>query len=472
MVNNEIIQKLWNLCNVLRDDGITYHEYVTELTYILFVKIAAELDNESEIGIDKKYTWKELNKLDGIELKRKYQKMLIDLGAKGGNLGIIYRNAQTKIEEPANLKKIFNEIDKMDWYSVDKEDLGDLYEGLLEKNASEKKSGAGQYFTPRVLIDVIVRIMKPRLGERIFDPAAGTFGFLIQSDKYIKNNANYFSLTPEEYIFQKKEAFSACELVPDTHRLGVMNALLHGIESTRFIQGDTLSETGKSLKNYDLILSNPPFGTKKGGERATRDDLMIDTSNKQLNFVQIIYNSLKKTGKARAAVIVPDNVLFESGAGTEVRIDLLNKCNLHTILRLPTGIFYAQGVKTNVLFFERGTTEKDNTKEIWYYDLRSNMPNFGKTNPLTKEHFEEFERSFDNVEEKEKLERWTKVTLEKIEKKEFSLDMGLLKVEDRVEELQNPIENTEECIEKLEEALDLLKGVLRELELCGVKRDA
>lgn len=472
MVNNEIVQKLWNLCNVLRDDGITYHEYVTELTYILFVKIAAELDNESEIGIDKKYTWKELNKLDGIELKRKYQKMLIDLGIKGGNLGIIYRNAQTKIEEPANLKKIFNEIDKMDWYSIDKEDLGDLYEGLLEKNASEKKSGAGQYFTPRVLIDVIVRIMKPRLGERIFDPAAGTFGFLIQADKYIKDNTNYFAITPEEYSFQKKEAFSACELVPDTHRLGVMNALLHGIESTHFIQGDTLSETGKSLKNYDLILSNPPFGTKKGGERATRDDLMIDTSNKQLNFVQIIYNSLKKSGKARAAVIVPDNVLFESGAGTEVRIDLLNKCNLHTILRLPTGIFYAQGVKTNVLFFERGTTEKDNTKEIWYYDLRSNMPNFGKTNPLTKEHFEEFERTFDNVEEKENLERWTKVTLEEIEKKEFSLDMGLLKVEDNIEELQNPIDNTEECIGKLEEALDLLKGVLRELELCGVKRDA
>lgn len=471
MVNNDIVQKLWNLCNVLRDDGITYHEYVTELTYILFLKIAAELDNEKEIGIDEKYTWKELNKLDGIELKKKYQKMLIDLGAKGGNLGIIYRNAQTKIEEPANLKKIFNQIDKMDWYSIDKEDLGDLYEGLLEKNASEKKSGAGQYFTPRVLIDVIIRIMKPKLGERIFDPTAGTFGFLIQADKYIKDNTNYFAITPEEYSFQKKEAFSACELVPDTHRLGVMNALLHGIESTHFIQGDTLSETGKSLKNYDLILSNPPFGTKKGGERATRDDLMIDTSNKQLNFVQIIYNSLKKTGKARAAVIVPDNVLFESGAGTEVRIDLLNKCNLHTILRLPTGIFYAQGVKTNVLFFERGITDKDNTKEIWYYDLRSNMPNFGKTNPLTKEHFEEFERSFDSNEEKEKIERWTKVTLDDIIKQDYSLEKGLLKIEDTVEELQNPIENTEECIEKLEEALDLLKGVLRELELCGVKRD-
>ncbi|MEG1872393.1 MAG: class I SAM-dependent DNA methyltransferase, partial [Cetobacterium sp.] len=321
MTNNEIVQKLWNLCNVLRDDGITYHEYVTELTYILFLKMASELDTEKKIGIDNKYTWNELKKLDGIELKKTYQQMLIDLSNKSGSLGIIYRNAQTKIEEPANLKKIFSEIDKIDWYSVDKEDLGDLYEGLLEKNASEKKSGAGQYFTPRVLIDSIVRMTKPEIGERIFDPAGGTFGFIIEADKYLKSKTdNYFTLTAEQYEFQEKEAFSACELVPDTHRLGVMNALLHGIDSNYFIQGDTLSELGKSLKNYDLILSNPPFGTKKGGERATRDDLMHETSNKQLNFMQIIYNSLKKNGKSRAAVIIPDNVLFEGGVGKDIRV--------------------------------------------------------------------------------------------------------------------------------------------------------
>ncbi len=186
----------------------------------------------------------------------------------------------------------------------------------------------------------------------------------------------------------------------------------------------------------------------------------------------MIYNSLNTTGNARAGIVLPDNVLFEGGVGKDIRIDLMNKCNLHTILRLPTGIFYAQGVKTNVLFFTRGKGNEKNTKEIWYYDLRSNMPNFGKTNPLTKEHFEEFERTFNNEEEKEKLERWTKVTLEEIEKKDYSLDMGLLKVEDSQEELQNPIENGEECIERLEEALDLLKGILKELDLCGVKRDA
>lgn len=471
-MDNDIVKKLWNLCNILRDDGISYHEYVTELTYILFLKIASEKELEEKIGIDEEYRWKELIKLDGIELRKKYREMLVELGSKDGDLGTVYRNAQTKIEEPTNLKKIFSEVNKINWYSLDKEAIGDLYEGLLEKNASEKKSGAGQYFTPRVLIDVIIKIMKPKLGEKIFDPAAGTFGFLIQANKYIKENNDYFSLENEEYNFQKYDAFSACELVADTYRLGVMNALLHEIGGKNFIQGDSLSETGKKLKDFDLILSNPPFGTKKGGERASRDDLMIDTSNKQLNFVQIIYNSLKKNGKARAAVIVPDNVLFETGAGTEVRKDLLNKCNLHTILRLPTGIFYAQGVKTNVLFFERGISDKDNTKFIWYYDLRSNMPNFGKTNPLTKEYFEEFEKTFNSEEEKEKIERWTKIFLDEIVKKDYSLDMGLLKVEENVEEFQNPIENTEECVEKLEEALDLLKEILKELELCGVKKDA
>ena len=226
MTNNEIVQKLWNLCNVLRDDGITYHEYVTELTYILFLKMLAEQENEDSVGIPEEYRWNNLVKLDGLELKNAYQRALIDLGQKGDNLAIIYRNAKTNIEEPANLKKIFSEIDKMDWYSVDKEDFGDLYEGLLEKNASEKKSGAGQYFTPRVLIDTIVKVTKPQLKERICDPASGTLGFIISANRYIKEkNNDYYGISEEDYAFQKKEAFSACELVPDTHRLGIMNAL-------------------------------------------------------------------------------------------------------------------------------------------------------------------------------------------------------------------------------------------------------
>ena len=473
MTNNEIVQKLWNLCNVLRDDGITYHEYVTELTYILFLKMVAEQEKEDEIQIPEKYRWNNLIKLDGLELKNTYQKALINLGGVNNNLAIIYRNAKTSINEPANLKKIFSEIDKMDWYSMDKEDFGDLYEGLLEKNASEKKSGAGQYFTPRVLIDTIIKVIKPKLKEKICDPAAGTLGFIISADRHIKSeNDDYYGISEEEYKFQKEEAYSACELVPDTHRLGMMNALLHGVEG-KFIQGDTLSATGTELKNFDVILSNPPFGTKKGGERATRDDLVFASSNKQLNFLEVIYRSLKLSGKARAGVVLPDNVLFEGGTGKDIRQDLLNKCNVHTILRLPTGIFYAQGVKTNVLFFDRGTTDLNNTKEIWYYDLRTNMPNFGKKTPLTEKYFDEFVTSYNNEVEKEKLERWTKISIDEIAEKDYSLDLGLIKDESLldVETLPNPILNTNETIEKLEEAIDLLKSVVNELKNCGLSEE-
>lgn len=473
MTNNEIVQKLWNLCNVLRDDGITYHEYVTELTYILFLKMVAEQEKEDEIQIPEEYRWNNLIKLDGLKLKNTYQEALINLGGVNNNLAIIYRNAKTSINEPANLKKIFSEIDKMDWYSMDKEDFGDLYEGLLEKNASEKKSGAGQYFTPRVLIDTIVKVIKPKLKEKICDPAAGTLGFIISADRYIKSeNDDYYGVSEKEYKFQKEEAYSACELVPDTHRLGIMNALLHGVEGN-FLQGDTLSSTGTELKNFDLILSNPPFGTKKGGERATRDDLVFASSNKQLNFLEVIYRSLNLSGKARAGVVLPDNVLFEGGTGKDIRQDLLNKCNVHTILRLPTGIFYAQGVKTNVLFFDRGTTDLNNTKEIWYYDLRTNMPNFGKKTPLTEKYFDEFVASYDNEAEKEKLERWTKISIDEIAEKDYSLDLGLIKDESLldVETLPNPILNTNETIEKLEEAIDLLKSVVNELKNCGLSEE-
>lgn len=473
MTNNEIVQKLWNLCNVLRDDGITYHEYVTELTYILFLKMVAEQEKEDEIQIPEEYRWNNLIKLDGLKLKNTYQEALINLGGVNNNLAIIYRNAKTSINEPANLKKIFSEIDKMDWYSMDKEDFGDLYEGLLEKNASEKKSGAGQYFTPRVLIDTIVKVIKPKLKEKICDPAAGTLGFIISADRYIKSeNDDYYGVSEKEYKFQKEEAYSACELVPDTHRLGIMNALLHGVEGN-FLQGDALSSTGTELKNFDLILSNPPFGTKKGGERATRDDLVFASSNKQLNFLEVIYRSLNLSGKARAGVVLPDNVLFEGGTGKDIRQDLLNKCNVHTILRLPTGIFYAQGVKTNVLFFDRGTTDLNNTKEIWYYDLRTNMPNFGKKTPLTEKYFDEFVASYDNEAEKEKLERWTKISIDEIAEKDYSLDLGLIKDESLldVETLPNPILNTNETIEKLEEAIDLLKSVVNELKNCGLSEE-
>ena len=409
MTTQEIVSKLWNLCNVLRDDGITYHQYVTELTYILFLKMAKETGAEgrfsegvtlmegsdltpeqqaqnSEKKLVMAYSWDVLLTKSGIELYRYYKDLLRLFGTYcTGRVREIYQGAVTNIDEPKNLEKIITSIDALDWFSAREEGLGNLYEGLLEKNANEKKSGAGQYFTPRVLIDVMTRLMKPQPGERCNDPACGTFGFMIAAHRYVKKNTDdFFDLDADVAEFERKEAFTGCELVHDTHRLALMNAMLHDIDGEIRL-ADTLSNAGKSMKGYDLVLTNPPFGTKKGGERATRDDFTFPTSNKQLNFLQHIYRSLKADGKARAAVVLPDNVLFADGDGERIRVDLMDKCNLHTVLRLPTGIFYAQGVKTNVLFFTRGAADKGNTKEVWFYDLRTNMPSFGKTNPLLRE---------------------------------------------------------------------------------------
>jgi type I restriction enzyme M protein len=465
MNNQEIVQKLWNLCNVLRDDGITYQQYVTELTYLLFLKMMKE--QETEDVIPEGYRWNDLLEREGVELKTYYQRLLLDLGSSGNEqLRLVYSDASTSIAEPKNLEKIIKSIDALDWYNAKEEGLGNLYEGLLEKNASEKKSGAGQYFTPRVLIDVMVQLIDPKIGERCADPAAGTLGFMIAADQYLKNQTDdYFDLDPQEAKFQKKEAFVGMELVKDTHRLALMNALLHNMEG-RLEQGDTLSSNGKWMKNFDVILTNPPFGTKKGGERVSRDDLTFETSNKQLNFLQLIYNALKDDGHARAAVVLPDNVLFESGIGSQIRRDLMNKCNLHTILRLPTGIFYAQGVKTNVLFFTRETTDQDNTKDVWVYDLRTNMSSFGKRNQLTMAHFENFMKAY-VAEDRYKVEdeRWNVFTREEIAKKGDSLDIGLIADESlsSFENLPDPIESAEEAIAKLQLAMDLLNEVVEEL---------
>ncbi|MBT2700256.1 N-6 DNA methylase [Bacillus sp. ISL-40] len=465
MGNQEIVQKLWNLCNVLRDDGITYHQYVTELTYLLFLKMMKETDNESYIP--EQYRWDNLVKKNGVELKDFYRQLLLDLGKEDESiLSQIYLNASSNIDEPKNLAKIIVSIDQLDWYSAKEEGLGDLYEGLLEKNASELKSGAGQYFTPRVLIDVMVKLIDPQVGERCNDPACGTFGFMIAADHYLREKTDdYFDLGEKEAEFQKYQAFTGVELVKDTHRLALMNALLHDIHSD-IILGDTLSEQGSNLKNFDVVLSNPPFGTKQGGERPTRSDLTFTTTNKQLNFLQHIYRSLKVDGKARAAVVLPDNVLFEGGTGTKIREDLMNKCNLHTIIRLPTGIFYAQGVKTNVLFFNRGITDENNTKEVWVYDLRTNMPSFGKRNPLTDAHFEGFISAY-QAEDRFKVddERWKVFSREEIRKKDESLDIGLIADESlsAYENLPDPITSAEEAIDKLGQAIELLNEVVAEL---------
>ena len=471
MNTQEIVAKLWNLCNVLRDDGITYHQYVTELTYILFLKMAKETHAEDTIPEDCR--WDALRDLRGLDLKNHYKKVLDKLGTETqGRVREIYAGAATNIDEPKNLEKIITSIDELDWFSAKEEGLGSLYEGLLEKNANEKKSGAGQYFTPRVLIDVMTHLVKPQPGERCNDPACGTFGFMIAAAQYVRDMTDdYADLTEELANFEDEEAFSGCELVHDTHRLALMNAMLHGIDGPIYL-GDTLSNFGKRLKDYDVVLTNPPFGTKKGGERATRDDFTYTTSNKQLNFLQHIYRSLKANGKARAAVVLPDNVLFADGDGQAIRRDLMEKCDLHTILRLPTGIFYAQGVKTNVLFFTRGTSDQGNTKEVWFYDLRTNMPSFGKTHPLKREDFAGFVAAYESDDRHSvEDERWHSYTREEIAAKDDSLDLGLIKDDSIIdyEDLPDPVESAESAIASLREAAKLLQEVADELRAAKEK---
>ncbi|MCH8503256.1 MAG: type I restriction-modification system subunit M [Ectothiorhodospiraceae bacterium] len=412
MTNNAIVQKLWNLCDVLRDDGINYSDYVTELVLLLFIKMVHE---NTEAGVLKEHPlpegcrWTDLNGKSGINLLDDYKRILLSLSTGRDGTGrlvhadplisAIYADAQTRLREPRHLEQMIKTLDQIDWFSAQKDGLGDLYEGLLEKNANETKSGAGQYFTPRALINTMVRCLKPQPGERIQDPAAGTAGFLISAHEYIKSQTDdLYDLSTEQKAFQATHAYVGIELVPGTRRLALMNCLLHGMEGDAeggVHLGNALGQAGAGLEKADVILANPPFGTSKGGDASiTRDDLTYKTSNKQLAFLQHIYRNLKPGG--RAAVVLPDNVLFEAGVGTDVRRDLMHKCNLHTILRLPTCIFYAQGGKTNVLIFTKGSAtdkhQEDNcTEQVWVYDLRTNMPSFGKRTPFGEQHLKPFE---------------------------------------------------------------------------------
>jgi type I restriction enzyme M protein len=361
----------------------------------------------------------------------------------------------------------------LDWFSAREEGLGNLYEGLLEKNASDKKSGAGQYFTPRPLIDCIVRLMKPQPGETVQDPAAGTAGFLVASDHYIKAHTDdLYKLSEPQAFFQRHNAFTGAELVPDTHRLCMMNLLLHGIEGGVEL-ADTLSPDGERLSKADLVLTNPPFGTKKGGGRPTRSDFSItaDTSNKQLAFVEHIVRALKPGG--RAAVVVPDNVLFEDNTGQRLRSWLMELCKLHSILRLPTGIFYAQGVKTNVLFFQRGKIDKANTKAVWVYDMRADAPAFGKTRPLAVQDFADFEKAYGNdpngaAKRKDQGEegRWRCFTREGIKARNDNLDISWLRDTevDTEEHLTEPEDIAAAIIGHLKAALEEIETLSEELE--------
>ncbi len=486
MTAESIASKLWNQCNVLRDDGVTYHQYLNELTYILFLKLSEIKGFETEIP--EEYRWKMfVTEKDNSKAFALYRDFLANVSTKTTSNSIkeIYRDASTSLRKPVNFNTIVQAIDKLDWYEEDDRDMmGDIYESLLEKNATEKKSGAGQYFTPRPLINVMVKLSVPTIGERWNDPAAGTFGFMIAANQYLRGkHDNYFDLNTQERKFQKEEAFSGVELVPDAHRLALMNARLHDMESTIHL-GDTLSKLGKELKNFDGVLANPPFGTKKGGELPNRDDFTYPTSNKQLNFLQHIYRSLKKDGKARAAVVLPDNVLFDDNDGQKIRKDLMDKCNLHTILRLPTGIFYAAGVKTNVLFFTRGKEELGNTKKVWFYDLRTNMPTFGKRTPFTEEVFKDFIYAYtggmsadkvvdeydgsidDELRARIKDERWQCYTREEIAEKNDTLDIGLI-ADNSVQSsdaLGEPEDIIREAKDELNEILKQLDDILKELK--------
>lgn len=476
----DIVAKLWGLCNVLRDDGITYNEYVTELTYLLFLKMLEETGKEERLPDG--YRWSILAKSEGLEQLDYYKAMLLELGkAKDALVSAIFTDAQTRLRKPTNLKALTSNIDQLDWFSAREEGLGNLYEGLLEKNASDKKSGAGQYFTPRPLIDCIVRLMQPQPGEVVQDPAAGTAGFLVAANHYIKGHTDDLYKLPEAgAFFQRHNALVGSELVPDTHRLCMMNLLLHGIEGG--VENiDTLSPDGEALVKANLILTNPPFGTKKGGGRPTRSDFSItaDTSNKQLAFVEHIVRALQPGG--RAAVVLPDNVLFEDNTGRRLRTWVMDLCNLHTILRLPTGIFYAQGVKTNVLFFQRGKTDKGNTEAVWVYDMRANMPAFGKTRPLTVADFEEFEAAYgDDPNGANKLpdqgehSRWRRFDRAAITARNDNLDIAWLRdTEAEAEEaLTEPEDIAAAIIGHLKAALEEIERLSEELEPDSVEEAA
>lgn len=413
--SSTIVQRLWNYCNVLRDDGVSYGDYVEQLTYLLFLKMADEQTKppyKKPSIIPKGLDWQSLIEKDGDSLEVHYRHVLENLGKEKGLLGVIFRKAQNKIQDPAKLRRLIELINNETWMGLDIDVKGEIYEGLLQKNAEDVKGGAGQYFTPRPLIKAIVECVRPEPGQTIHDPACGTGGFLLAAHEYISKR---YKLDKEQKRFLKYNTFSGKDIVDSVVRLCVMNLYLHGIggEESPVATGDSLiADTGE---RYDIILTNPPFGKKSsitivnGEGKADRESLTYErqdfwatTSNKQLNFLQHVKTITKING--RVAIVVPDNVLFEGGAGETIRRRLLAECDVHTLLRLPTGIFYAQGVKANVLFFDRKpASEKPWTEKLWIYDLRTNMHFTLKTNPLRYEHLEDFIRCYNPENRKERV---------------------------------------------------------------------
>lgn len=490
MTTSNIVSKLWNYCNVLRDDGMSYGDYVEQLTYLLFLKMADERSKppySQPSPIPDKYNWQSLLKKDGDELFDHYRHILEKLGQEKRLLGLIFGKAQNKFQDPAKLRRLIVDlIDKENWSIMSADVKGDAYEGLLEKNAQDTKSGAGQYFTPRPLIKAIVDCMAPKPKETICDPACGTGGFLLAAHDYI--TAHYPNMTKDEKKFLKEEALRGWELVQNTARLCAMNMMLHGIGGENLPLNVIDSLASDPGERFEMVLTNPPFGKKssttivaengkvsKEKETIERDDFWATTSNKQLNFVQHIKTLLKQNG--RAAMVVPDNVLFEGGAGETVRRKLLHECEVHTLLRLPTGLFYAQGVKANVIFFDKKpASETPWTKKLWIYDFRTNIDFTLKTNPLKREDLDEFVKCYNpenrynrkpTWSEKKPDGRWRAFDYEElINRDKASLDIFWLK-DDSLEDSDNlpePDVIAREIVDDLESALEQLKEIAGDLE--------
>lgn len=420
MTTSQIIAKIWSFCNVLRDAGVSYGDYLEQLTYLIFLKMADEYTKppyNRDVGIPAKYNWQSLKTKRGAELEGHYIELLRELGQKKGMLAHIFIKSQNKIQDPAMLCRVIDMIDNEAWVTMGADVKGDIYEGLLQKNAEDTKSGAGQYFTPRPLIKAMVECVRPEQKKTIADPACGTGGFFLAAYDFVVNN---HSLDKSQKQFLKNKTFYGNEIVPNTRRLCLMNMLLHNIgeidsEPTISPNDSLAADTGQ---RFDYVLGNPPFGKKSSitanneeGEQEkddftyNRQDFWVTTSNKQLNFVQHIRTMLKTNGKA--AVVVPDNVLFEGGAGESLRKKLLQNTDLHTILRLPTGIFYAHGVKANVLFFDNKPARKDPwTKDVWYYDYRTNIHHTLKKKPLRFEDLKDFIQCYNPLKRHERMQTW------------------------------------------------------------------
>jgi type I restriction enzyme M protein len=489
MSNNtsSIISKVWSFCNTLRDDGVSYGDYLEQLTYLLFLKMADEYSKppyNRKLPVPKEHNWESLVALRGAELELHYANTLRELGKQKGILGQIFTKSQNKIQDPAKLYKLFDLIDKEQWSLMGADVKGEIYEGLLEKNAEDTKSGAGQYFTPRALIRAMVQCLQPEQSKTISDPACGTGGFFLASYDYIVSN---HSLNQEQKQFLKFKTFFGNEIVSNTRRLCLMNLFLHNIGD---IDTESIISPNDSLiaddgKRYDYVMTNPPFGKKSSmtftneeGEQEKEDltynrqDFWATTSNKQLNFVQHIRTILSTTGKA--AVVVPDNVLFEGGAGETVRKKLLETTDLHTILRLPTGIFYAQGVKANVLFFDGKPAAKNPwTKEIWVYDYRTNIHHTLKKNTLKLDDLKDFITCYNPSNRHKRKEvfnaetnpegRWRKFTYDEIiARDKTSLDITWLKDKSLadLDNLPDPDILAADIIENLEAGLESFREIM------------